>query len=347
LLTHYDHSRLETFLYITSYAEDEVSAEIKAVVDHWRPAAALPPAVLANKIARDGIDILIDLAGHTAGNRLGVFAGRAAPIQMTWLGFFASSGLSNMDYRLSDAWMDPPEQTAAWHTERLLYLPAPFCYQVDSQSPPITALPAASNGYITFGALTHFNRVNAKVLDCWRSIFRDLPTARLRMFSGAADVDTATMADLAKKLNDIGLDASRVDILPWLDYPEFLDAVRSVDVALDSFPYPGGMTTMDALWMGVPTVTLVGQSSFERAGGSLLTLAGLPELIASTPAQYAEIAVGLAGKIDWLATTRADLRTRLALTPLIDGKAFATAFESVLRGVWIAELSILTAATVQ
>lgn len=340
LLTHYNRQQLEIFAYSTSHVEDPSTIQIKAQVDHWRPSAALPPVVLAGKIARDGIDILIDLSGHTAGNRLTVFANRAAPIQMTWLGFFSSSGVAAMDYRISDVVMDPFGKTTPWHTESLLYLPAPFCYLADPDAPDIKPLPAATQGFITFGALTHFNRVNPSVLKSWEPIFRALPSARLKIFSGFSAQDTASMARITEQLAAIGMEPTRFDIIPWLEYAEFLDQVCAVDIALDPFPYPGGMTTMDALWMGVPTITLAGQSSFERAGASLMTLAKLPELIATDTEQYTQIAIDIASKVPWLAEVRAGLRNTLQATPLLDGQAFATAFEEALRRTWHTSLGV-------
>lgn len=334
MLSHYDKSRLEIFAYSTSFTDDEVTAEVRAQVDHWRPSASLPPAVLAGKITRDGIDVLIDLSGHTAGNRLVAFARRPALVQLTWLGFFTGTGLSAMDYRLTDEVMDPPGKTEAWHTEKLLHMPAPFCYQPIADAPEVNALPALKNGYLTFGALTQFARFNDQVLAAWEPIFKQLPQARLKVFSGAAESDTASVERFAKRLEGIGLSRDRFEIIPWLEYRDFLDRLREVDVALDPFPYPGGMTTMDALWMGVPTVTRAGPSSFERAGASLLRIAGLDALIAESPSNYTQIAIDLGEKRDWLAQTRASLRSTLAQTPLIDGKTFAVAFEALLRKAW-------------
>lgn len=334
MLTHYDKSLLEIFAYSTSFIEDDTTEKVKAAVDHWRPSASLPPAILAGKIAREAIDVLIDLSGHTAGNRLVSFTRRPAPVQLTWLGFFTGTGLSAMDFRLTDAVMDPPGKTEEWHTETLLRLPAPFCYQPQDKAPAVNALPAKANGYLTFGALTQFSRFNDQVLAAWEPIFKQLPTARLKVFSGAAECDTASIERFAERLVGIGIARERFEIIPWLDYLQFLDRIREVDVALDPFPYPGGMTTMDALWMGVPTVTRAGPSSYERAGASLLSVAGLESLIAETPSNYSQIAMDLADKIDWLSDVRQRLRGRLATTPLIDGEAFATAFEATLRDAW-------------
>lgn len=334
LLTHYNREQLEVFAYTTSYVEDEFTAKIKANVDHWRLAAPLHPSVLASKITRDGIDILIDMSVHTAGNRLVIFGQRAAPIQATWLGFFSGTGLSSMDYRLTDPIMDPVGQTEALHTERLMYLPSPFCYAADELAPAISPLPAESNGFVTFGALTHFNRVNQSVLDAWKLIFTALPTARLKVFSCAAANDAATTKDIANHLLSIGLSEERFDIIPWLPHRDFLDQVRAIDIVLDSFPYPGGMTTMDALWMGVPTITLAGQSSYERAGASILTLGNLEGLITHNVAEYSNTAIRIAERLDWLSGIRQSIRATLLKTPLLDGENFARAFESALRDMW-------------
>jgi predicted O-linked N-acetylglucosamine transferase (SPINDLY family) len=334
LLTNYDHNKLEIFAYTTAYVEDDTTKRVRGLVDHWRQVAALPTHVLAGKIRRDQIDVLIDLSGHTAGNRLTALALGAAPLQLTWLGFFASTGLKNIDYRLTDKIMDPPGTTEQWHSEKLAYLPSPCCYAPPAFAPTINALPASQNGYVTFGALTQFNRYTDNVLETWKSIFSALPQARLKVFSGAAAGDKGSLDRIRTKLRNIGIAEERVEIQPWLDYSTFLKEIQSVDIALDPFPYPGGVTSMDALWMGIPTLTQTGVSSYQRIGASLMTLAGLPEFIAKDCDDYISKGIALGSDFTRLETIRQSLRQTLAKTTLIDGPAFAEAFTQTIESVW-------------
>lgn len=334
LLANYDHDRLEIYAYTTAYIEDETTKRVRELVDHWRQVAALPTHVLAGKIRRDQIDVLIDLSGHTAGNRLTTLALGPAPLQLTWLGFFASTGLKNIDYRLTDKVMDPPGTTEQWHSESLAYLPSPCCYAPPAFAPDINPLPAVGNGHVTFGALTQFNRYTDEVLETWKPIFAALPQAHLKVFSGAAAGDKGSLERIRTKLGSIGISEDRLDIQPWLDYPTYLKEMQDIDIALDPFPYPGGVTSMDALWMGIPTLTKTGTSSYQRIGASLMTLADLPEFIAQDRDDYIAKAIALGSDFTRLEGIRQTLRQTLAQTTLIDGSAFAQAFTQTLESLW-------------
>lgn len=334
LLANYDHDRLEIYAYTTAYIEDETTKRVRELVDHWRQVAALPTHVLAGKIRRDQIDVLIDLSGHTAGNRLTTLALGPAPLQLTWLGFFASTGLKNIDYRLTDKVMDPPGTTEQWHSERLAYLPSPCCYAPPDFAPDINTLPAAGNGHVTFGALTQFNRYTDEVLETWKPIFAALPQAHLKVFSGAAAGDKGSLERIRTKLCSIGISEDRLDIQPWLDYPTYLKEMQDIDIALDPFPYPGGVTSMDALWMGIPTLTKTGESSYQRIGASLMSLASLPEFIALNRDDYIAKAIALGSDFTRLEEIRQTLRQTLAQTTLIDGSAFAKEFTQTLELIW-------------
>jgi len=335
LLKHYDKSRIEISLFAVSPQEDEVSARFKSYVDLWRAVTPMSPKDLAERIRRDGIDILIDLSWHTGGNRLSMFPMRPAAVQMSWLGFFASTGLDAIDYRLTDAIMDPPGQTEALHSERLLYLPSVLTYQPNENAPAITPLPMQRQGRITFAAVSKINRASPAVLDAWAEILQALPDARLIIFSGIDARDTGTLERIRRLFALREIDDERLDIRPRLPLAEYLSQVSGeADVVLDTFPYPGGVGTMHALWMGVPTLTIAGPSSYERAGASIMMHADLNNFVASDVKDYIAKAIALANNGAELTNIRNNIRTSLSSNILTDGAAFAAAFTEAMFQMW-------------
>jgi predicted O-linked N-acetylglucosamine transferase (SPINDLY family) len=335
LLEQYDRNDMAIFLYSTAVTPPDATSErFKRQAAHWRDIGGLANNVVADIVRRDAIDILIDLSVHTAGNRLQLFTLRPAPVQASWLGFFASTGVPAVQYRLTDAMMDPPGETEAWHTETLVRLPQALCYAPPATAPAVTASPMSINGYPTFGALHNYAKLNNKVFDAYAAILQRLPLARLIISNGASDGQEASERVWRQfALRDI--DRERIDVVGNLSLEDYFQTLGRIDIQLDTFPYPGATTTMHSLWMGVPVVSIAGSSSYERAGASLLAQAGLGNLVAKDSQEYVDIAVALAMDGGQLGNLRNTLRDRLLNSPLLDGKAFARQFGQALRALWL------------
>lgn len=334
-LKNYDKKRLEVSLFAISPQEDDVSKRFRGYVDLWRSVSPLSANDLAERIRRDGIDFLIDLSWHTGGNRLTTFAVRPAAFHLNWLGFFASTGLDAIDYRITDEIMDPPGQTEAWHSEKLLYLPSVLNFQPNADAPPIALSPRQRTGSFTYASISRINRVSSIVLDAWAAILQASPTSRLIVFTGIDERDTGTLARIHRLLALREIDEDRFEIRPRLPMNEFFsELTEHADVVLDTFPYPGGVGTLHALWMGVPTITLAGISSYERAGASILTHAGLASFVTNNVTEYRNKAIAIAEQSDELVEIRENIREQLANTMLLDGKAFAAALTDALYALW-------------
>ena len=323
---------VHAYAYSSTAAHDATTRRVMAAAHAWRDVKGQTDAVVARVILDDEIDILVDLAGHTGFQRIGVLAGRAAPIQMTWLGYINTTGLTRVDYRITDSVADPPGLTEALHTERLLRMPnAQWCFRPPEavRQLPVSreVLPAA----FTFGSFNQFSKVSCSTIALWISVLRSSPAARLRVIGVPRGVAAET---LAGTLSAAGIDRSRVDLVERVSLGEYYSQYQRVDACLDTTPYSGGTTTCDALWMGVPVVTLAGERSMSRSAASLLTLAGYPELVARSPGEFATIATGLAVRGDWPTTERRILRERFAASPLMAEQAFTNDLESLFRGAW-------------
>ena len=296
----------------------------------------MPDAEAAELIRADEIDILVDLAGHTNGNRLTVFARKPAPVQATYLGYPGTSGLSAMDYRITDALADPPGMTEAHHSEQLIRLPAcAWCYGPDTEILPAES-PAALRGCVTFGSFNNLAKVNERMLGTWARILEVVPGSRLLLKSAGFLSMDARKRVSAALLSKAGISEERLDIRgPEDNHESHLALYREIDIALDTFPYHGTTTTCEALWMGVPVVTLAGRSHVSRVGVSLLSNAGLPELVAESEEDYVRIAVELAGNAQRLANDRANLRDQMRASRLLDAPAFSRAIEGAFREMWM------------
>ena len=335
LLAHHDHRQFEFFAYSTSHLEeDAVTERIKAGVDHWRNIPRHSDDAAADLIESDAIDILVDLSGHMAANRLLVFARKPAPIQATWLGFTTTTGVKAIDYRISDSYTDPVGLTEHFNVETLWRLPGAFCcYQAPRSNPAaIDHPPRDDNGYVTFGCFNNFAKVNDRLLMRWAEILARIPNARLLLEIIGIDGEDFRRETEAR-LQRLGLPLDRVILEPRKRENQFV-LYNKIDIALDPFPFNGGTTTMDALWMGVPVVTLAGEYFTSRMGVTILTNTGLPDLIAATEDDYVEIAVGLATNPDRLRGTRHELRKRVTESRMMDHAAFARDMEEALRGMW-------------
>lgn len=333
VLAAHDRSRVESTCYYNFAGEDLVTLRLKARAEHWRPVAGLSDEELCAQIRADRIDILVDLAGHTTHNRLLAFARKPAPVQVSWLGYFNSTGLATMDYFISDPWSSPAGQER-YYVEQLLRLPhTRFCYLPPEYMPEVAALPAAASGRVTFGCLNNLAKLNEKVLALWGEVLRAVPDSRLLLQSAALD-DAPNRRRFGALCARHGIAPARLELRGFVPVDQSPAGYAAIDIALDPFPFCGGMTSLEALWLGVPVVTLPGETIASRQSASMLMNLGLPELIAQDAAQYLSTAVQLARDLPRLAGLRAGLRARFAASPLMDYAAFAQALEGSYRDMW-------------
>ena len=322
----------DIFLYADVAQEDEYSARLRSFVALWRDTHTLDDAQLAMLIRADAVDILIDLSGHTPGNRLLAFARRPAPVQMTWNGYPNTTGLQAIDYRVTDAHCDPPGATEHLHSERLLRLPTIFMsWRPPGDAPAVSELPAKYSGRITFASLNSCYKLSPTILAVWAKILVAQPSARLLL---ATVPPGSAQQRIEQALAAAGVDPKRLVFRPRVDHAAFLRLHAEADIALDPFPYHGTTTTCFSLWMGVPVVSLAGRSHAARVGVTLLTHAGLPHLVARDADHYVQVAVDLAADMNALATLRSGLRHRLLSSPLTDGDDCARALGSLFRSAW-------------
>lgn len=335
ILPHLESARITLVAYPTRSSEDDLTARIKPRFAAWHSLVGLNDEAAARRIHEDGIHILVDLAGHTADNRLPVFAWKPAPVQATWLGYFASTGVAEIDYLLADPY-SVPEAHQSRFTENIWYLPdTRLCFTPPAATPTLSvAPPPASNaGYITFGCFQNLTKLNESVLAAWGRIFHDLPSARLRLQSKQLN-SQALRDDILRRLDGVGISASRVAVHGQSTREDYLSAHAEVDIILDTFPYTGGTTTCEALWMGVPTLTLAGDALIERQGASMLSSAGLQDWIASDMDEYVGLALHHAMDIAGLMQLRLGLRQKVLASPLFDAPRFATNLEKALQDMW-------------
>ena len=335
LLAAHDKAEVETFCYSNVARADEVTLRLKDKADHWRQVYARDEVAIANFIRNDRIDILVDMAGHSSGNLLPVFARRPAPVQVTWLGYPNTTGLGAMDYRLTDAIADPPGAVEAFHSERLEYLPHGFlCYRPPDAAPPVGPLPALAVGHITFGSFNNLAKVTPEVVAVWAAVLHRVPGSRLLLKAGAFG-DAEGRERYAALFATAGIAAERLDLVAQIPgIAAHLGAYDRLDIALDPFPYNGTTTTCEALWMGVPVLTLAGRLHAGRVGASLLAPLGLDAWIASDEDGYVAAAARLAANLPALAALRARLRPCLAQAPLCDAAGFARQIEVAYRRMW-------------
>ncbi len=290
---------------------------------------------LVRVIRQDGVDILIELSGHTGGQRLAVLHARAAPIQATYLGYCNTTGVVGVDFRIVDSRTDPGPEADALATERLIRLdPCFLCYKPPADAPGVGPLPSAEGAPITFGSFNALSKLNDEVIRVWSRVLQSVPGSRLLLKAGALGEEDVR-ADIASRFGAAGVEPERLQLVAWApEVGTHLAMYGRVDIGLDPFPYNGTTTTADALWMGVPVVTLVGRVHSARVGYSMLSLVGLPELCASSPDELVRIAVALAGDRSRLAGLRRTMRERLSGSPLCDGPGMGRRFGGALRSIW-------------
>ncbi len=332
LLKHHDRARFQVTCFDTSPgAEDEVTAELRTYASDWHRVGKLSDELLAAKIREHEMDILVDLSGHTRHNRLEVFARQPAPVQVTWLGYLGTTGLSRMNYRLTDATMDPPGLTDSLYTERLVRLPLHACFAPSADAPVPAPVPRGAQR--TFGSVNQWPKVSPATRDTWARLLIANPDARLRVIARGGH--TAGMGELIKnEFARRGARAEQIETAPFMPKPQFLEFLTGIDVALDPWPYGGGTTTFQCLWMGIPVVTLAGATAPSRNSIGPLANLGLENLVAGSPDDYIDIATQTLANRPWLAELRVSLRDEISRSPLNDGSAFARSVEAAFEAMW-------------
>lgn len=336
VLERHDRAKFEVHCYATSRVEDDMTATLRALSDRWIDLWGKTHAAKADAIQADGIDILVDLLGHASTSNLAMFAQQPAPVQVSWLGYLATTGMTRIQYRLCDGISDPSGVAELVHTEKLVRLPhGQWCYRpyresefskTHAQEPPCTR-----NGFVTFGSFNHCVKLSPTSLALWARILGRVVGSRLVVVGVPPGPATERVLSA---MTQGGVDASRVRIVPPLPMEDYFRTFDEVDIALDSTPYSGGTTTCDTLWMGVPVVTLAGTRSVSRSAASLLATIGLPEWIADSPEAYVDRAAAFAADRSLLAALRATLRQRMRASPLMDEPRFVHDLEAAYRQVW-------------
>ena len=334
LLRHHDRWRFEVFCYSNSAHVDALTDRCRAAADVWRDISTIRDEDAERLIRRDGIDILVDLSLHSARNRLLLLARKPAPVQATFIGYPAGTGVKAIDYRISDPRLDPPDHDR-FYVEQTIRLPDSFwCYDYEAMdlalAPDVNELPATKQDRITLGCLNNIHKVNAQVLDLWAQAMRALGHCRLVLLGGGSGYRRHVEA----RLQSHGIARDQLEFAEHRPRNEYLMLYQQIDLGLDTFPYNGHTTSLDSLWMGVPVVTLVGQTAVGRAGLSQSFNLGLSELAARSPEQFAELAVALARDIPRLSELRRTLRERMRASPLMDASRFARNVEIGYESMW-------------
>ena len=333
VLARHDRGDFEVFCYYNFSHADETTARLRRSAEHWREIASLDDDAVADLVRADGIDVLVDLSGHTRYNRLLVFARKPAPIQATWLGYLNTTGLETMDYRVTDARASPEGVLDTLHTERLVRLPdCQWCYQPPLDCPPVALPPTARDERpVTFAAFCTLPKIGPRAIALWCRLLERVPDSRLLVV--APDLDSIC-DEFLSRFSARGVAPERIELRGFQPFRDYLALHETVDVILDTFPHAGGTTTCHALWMGVPVVSLVGDCAPGRGGASILGAVGLDELVAATPEEYLNIACTLASDLGRLSTLRSGMRARMSASPLLDAARFTYNLEQAYRIMW-------------
>jgi len=325
-----DRDGFEVFCYSGVVQPDGMTERLRSHVDHWRAVAGLSDVGLAEQIREDGIDILVDLTLHMAGNRLRALACKPAPVQLSFAGYPGSAGVEDIPYHLSDRYLEPPEMGGQYAFDEAIRLESFWCYDPIEGGPAVNTLPGLEAGAVTFGCLNNFCKVNPGVLELWGQVLNRVPRSRLLLLSPAGGHRQAVL----DRLNRQGVDVKRVEFVEWQPRAQYLACHHRMDIALDTFPYNGHTTSLDAMWMGVPVVTLAGQVPVARGTLSILTNLGLGELVAESEADFVRVAEGLANDLPRLTELRRTLRARMEASLLMDAPRFARNIEAAYRMLW-------------
>ncbi|HSH73182.1 MAG TPA: tetratricopeptide repeat protein [Methylophilaceae bacterium] len=331
ILINHDQNNFETFCYHVDKIRDDVTEELKSISNHWRDCFDWSTESIVKKIKNDDIDILIDLAGHTTNSRLDLFAARAAPIQITWLGYINTTGLSAMDYRIVDSNSDPEGIAERYHTEKLLRLPnTQWCFNKPRQLIDVSPLPALTNKFITFGSFNRYSKLSEKILSLWAKLLIQIAGSKLVI----ADVPEIELESIREFFTSKNININRLEFYGRMSTESFRELHHKVDIGLDSHPYSGGTTTCESLWMGVPTLTLVGETSISRSTSSLMQTLKLPAWITYTEEEFLKAAILHMSDLQKLATLRFNLREQVESSSIMDASQFTKDLENAFRGVW-------------
>jgi predicted O-linked N-acetylglucosamine transferase (SPINDLY family) len=332
LIERLDRSRYEAWCYSLFEAADDVTRKIGRSATQWHDVSALSPQQVANFINADRIDILVDITGYAGISPMDVLASRPAPVQASWLGYLSTSGMTRVDYRITDIHADPPELADRFHTEKLLRLPhSQWCYRSPGEAEPSPAPPCERNGFVTFGSFNQSAKLSPTTRRLWAEILKRVPGSRLLVVGMPPGPATQALLD---EFERHGVARGAVSVEPRLALADYFRKLREVDVALDAMPYSGGTTTCDTLWMGTPVVTLTGPRSVSRSAASILAVLGLDAWIATSPEDYVARAVDLASDPARIARARKGLRERMRASPLMDETQFARDMEALYRQMW-------------
>ena len=330
ILRRHDHSRFELFAYYAHPSSDAVTERMHGYFDHWLDCAALTDEALAQRIMDDGIDLLVDLSGHTGNNRLLTFARKPAPVQITWLGYQATTGLQAMDYRITDEGLDPSGSGDAFFTEKLLRLFTSASFEASADSPPVGPLPVLAGAPFCFGCLNNPSKIGDNCIAVWSRVLLRCPDASLMLGSA-----TPEMMDMfAARFAAHGVDAARLRFIPKLALNDYLALHHQIDLALDTFPYNGGTTTFHSLWMGVPVLALRGDSSLSRAGVAIMSGLGLNDYCADDEAAYIERAVDFYTNPQKLLPARETLREKMGNAANLNAQQFTQTLEQTYLDCW-------------
>lgn len=334
LLIHHDRTAIEIYVYSTSRVQDDMTHRLRPFAKVWRDEEAASDLALAQRVRQDKVDVLVELSGHTVGARLPVMALRPAPVQVTYLGYPNTTGLACIDARIVDSTTDPEPSSDALATERLARLdPCFVCFAPPANAPDLTPVPSARGEAITFGSFNTAQKLNAELITLWARVLQRVQGSRL-LLKATNFADERLRHDVAARFAAAGLEPGRVEVAgPMGSTTDHLSAYSRIDVALDPYPYHGTTTTCEALWMGVPVVSLIGHAHASRVGASLLAQVGLTDLAASSSEDYVEIAAGLGSDRPRLSELRSSLRGRMRSSPLCDGPSFARRMQSCLESL--------------
>jgi protein O-GlcNAc transferase len=328
LFSNHDRKNYEIYCYADLSAEDEFTEQLKIHADVWRSTAGDSDERIAEKIRADKIDVLVDLTMHMAHGRLRVFAQKPAPVQITWLAYPGTTGVRAIDYRLTDPYLDPVGRHDDFYIEETIRLPETFwCYSSLASKPAVNELPALKNGYVTFGCLNNFCKINDALLKMWGDAMRAVPNSRLLLLANEGP-------SRQRAIDAMGISPDRVEFVGYQSRRDYLATYLRIDLGLDTFPYNGHTSSLDSLWMGVPVITLAGETAVSRAGLSQTSNLGLADLVAFAPAEFVKLAAKWAGDLPKLAALRAGLRERMRISPLMDAKRFAGNMENAYRELW-------------
>lgn len=327
----HNHQQFEIHCLSDHMAADAMTKRIQSHADRWHNVAGIPDAKLADLIRASEIDILIDLASHTTGNRLRAIACKPAPLQITYLAYPSTTGMKAIDYRLSDARLDPPDELSTLYAEKTLYLPETYwCYSLPPEATEPGPMPVRKSGHITFGCLNSLSKVSAPVIEAWSAILKAVPNSRLLLHASVGTHRQRYLDLFAAQ----GIEAARIEFIPYQPLAEYFRTYHQIDIALDPFPFSGTAVTCDALYMGVPVITLRGKRAVGRSGVSILTSLSLLELIGNSVDHYVQLAIKLAQDRRTMSRYRGSLRAMMQKSALMSPERFTRNLERAYRRIW-------------